>query len=216
MRYPHERAHRELAALARPPERRVGARLLKRLDAGDASLERFVLRPQGCRVAIGLGCRRDGAVRELVGPLLQNPGGRSADVPEYRPAFGGDRLLSDHGGAKRRRVQPARVTVTAAHQRRSTSGDPIETGRGWPAAPVVLVEPPAGEPLARRELARPASDQVEGRFDRLRVAEMDLRHLKAPPAEVHARVEPARRHQATTQIHALGGPRVPPELGLSY
>ena len=173
------------------------------------------MRPQGCRVAIGLGCRRDGAVRELVGPLLQNAGGRSAGVSEDGPSFGGDRLPSDHGGAKRHRVQPARVTVTAAHHRRSISGDPIEIGRGWPAAPVVLVEPPAGEPLARRELARPASDQVEGRFDCLRVAEIDLRHLKAPPHEVHVRVEPARRHQATTQIHALGGPRVPREIGLS-
>src|SRR5207245_8613021 len=98
MWYPHERAQRELSALARPPERRVGARLLQGLDAGDTALQRFVLRPQGCRVAIGLGRRRDGAVRELVGPLLQNAGGRSASVSEDRRAFGGHRRLSDLRG----------------------------------------------------------------------------------------------------------------------
>jgi len=44
MRYPHQRADLERAAVARPPKRRVGARLLQRLDAGDSSLQRFVLR----------------------------------------------------------------------------------------------------------------------------------------------------------------------------
>src|SRR5206468_12413596 len=88
--------------------------------------------------------------------LLQNAGGRSAGVSEDRPAFGGDRLLSDLRAAKRRRVQPARVTVAAAHHRRSTSCDAIEVGCDWPAAPVVLAAPPAGEPLARRELPSPA------------------------------------------------------------
>src|SRR5205814_6072602 len=55
MRDAHQRADLEVAAIARSPERRVGAGLLERLDAGDPSLQRLLLRAHRGGVAVGLG-----------------------------------------------------------------------------------------------------------------------------------------------------------------
>ena len=105
------------------------------------------------------------------------------------------------------------MAIAAAHDCRTIAGHPIEVGRGRPAAPVVLVEAPAREPLPRHELAHAATDDLERFLDRLGRAQIDLRHLKAPPHEVDVRVEPSRGHQATTKIDALRRTGLAGEIG---
>ena len=213
MRDAHHSAQLEIAAVVRPPECRVGARLLERLDPGDASLQRLILRTHRRGVAVRLGRRWHGAIRELVGALLEDPRRRAGRVVEDRPALRGDRVLPYLCGAKRSGVEPARVPIAAAHHGRTISGHTVEIRRSGPAAPVVLVEPSAGQPLPRPQVAGATADQLESLVDGLGVSEIDLRHLEAPPHEVDVRVEPAGRHQATAEIHALRRPGVPREVG---
>ena len=104
------------------------------------------------------------------------------------------------------------MAVAAAHDGRAISGNSVEIAGGRPAAPVVLVEAAAGEPIARADLARPAPDLLEGLLDRLRRSKIELRHLEAPPHEVHVRIEPARGHESAAQIDALGGPGIAREI----
>src|SRR5439155_20388425 len=134
----------------------------------------------------------------------KDAGRRPPGVAEDRPALGCDGVLSDLRRAECRCVEPARMAAAAAHDCRTIAGHSTEVGRGRPAAPVVLVEATAGEPLPWRELARAATDLLQRLLDRLPRAEVELRHLKAPPHEVHVRVEPAGCHEPGPQIDALG------------
>src|SRR4051812_2859871 len=104
------------------------------------------------------------------------------------------------------------MAVAAAHDGRAIPRNSIEVGGGRPAAPVVLVEAAAGEPIARADLSRPVPDLLEGLLDGLRRSKIELRHLEAPPHEVHMRVEPARGHKPAAQIDALGGTGIAREV----
>src|SRR5882762_1401942 len=209
----HHRTDLELAAAARSLERRVRACLLEGFDAGHASLERFLLGSHRGGVAIRLGRGRYGAIRELVGALLKHTGRRPRRVSKDRPTLGSYRVLPDLRRTKRRRVKPARMAVAAAHDGWAISRDSVEIGRGRPSAPAVLVEPAPGEPPSVADVARAAPDLLERLLDRLRPAEIELRHLKAPPHEVHVRVEPAGSHEPAAQIDPLGPTGVAREVG---
>src|SRR5205807_9016834 len=95
------------------------ARCLEGLDARDAALQRFLLRPRGRGVALDVGREGCRAVRELVRALLKNLSRGAGGVAEDHSAFGGDRVLSDLRRAERRGVQPAPVAITAPQDRRT-------------------------------------------------------------------------------------------------